>query len=529
MSAFWKSRQQMGLAAVIVAGGILLSRFMGLIRDKLISLLFGATLESDIYFAAFVIPDFINYMLAGGYFSITLIPFLTKYFEEDQEDGWRFFSAVFAWITIFICAMTLLAFIFAPRLAFLAAPGLGEEAMARLTLFLRIILPAQICFLCGSCFSAVLYMRRQFTVPALAPVVYNLLIIGGGIALSGRGMEGFCWGVLAGSVAGNLLLPFLAARAGGGLDMRLAFYHPGLKSYFLTALPLMIGKSITIVDEQFVRIFGSMAGVGAISWLNYARRIMLVPVSVVAQAAGVASYPFMAELFIKGDLPRFYSTIRAALQNVITLLIPLSIWMIMVAEPTVRLIFEQGRFGGGDTAQTARLLQVLLLCAACWGYQQVLGRAFYAKMDTLSPVVIGTAVTILSIPLFYFLTIRLGALGVAAASASSIFAYSAALTLWWKMRMGTEAFSGIVAGTLKVAGISAIALLPAWAAGRISIFDPLVSPHLSALFEISVSGLCFGSIFVLLSGYLIPEIVRPFLEKAGPLGKRLLGGRTTSG
>ncbi|MGA2939830.1 MAG: lipid II flippase MurJ, partial [Syntrophobacteraceae bacterium] len=112
--AFWKTRQQIGLAAMIVGGGILLSRFMGLFRDKLISLLFGATQESDLYFAAFVIPDFINYMLAGGYFSITLIPFLTKYFEEDEEEGWRFFSSVFFWVTVSICVLTFHAFLFAP-------------------------------------------------------------------------------------------------------------------------------------------------------------------------------------------------------------------------------------------------------------------------------------------------------------------------------------------------------------------------------------------------------------------------------
>ncbi len=81
---------------------VLLSRFMGLIRDKVISYLFGATSESDLYFAAFVIPDFINYLLAGAYFSITLIPLLSAYFEKDEEDGWRFFSAVFTWIALLI-------------------------------------------------------------------------------------------------------------------------------------------------------------------------------------------------------------------------------------------------------------------------------------------------------------------------------------------------------------------------------------------------------------------------------------------
>ena len=84
---------KMGIAALIMAGSVFLSRLMGLVRDKVVSWQFGAGAESDVYFAAFVVPDFLNYLLAGGYISITLIPLLSKRFEEDEADGWRFFSA----------------------------------------------------------------------------------------------------------------------------------------------------------------------------------------------------------------------------------------------------------------------------------------------------------------------------------------------------------------------------------------------------------------------------------------------------
>jgi len=284
----------------------------------------------------------------------------------------------------------------------------------------------------------------------------------------------------------------------------------------------MIGQSITVLDEQFVRIFGSLAGVGAISWLSYARRIMMVPVSVVAQAAGVASYPFMAELFVRNDLVRLYRTINSALQNVMTLLVPLSIWMIVIAEPSVRLIFQQGRFGVSDTAQTARLLEILLVCVPCWGYQQVLGRAFYSKLDTLSPAVIGTSVTLLMVPVFYLLTVYTGATGVACASAASLFFYSAAMTSWWKIRSGSAAFVRLPSGTAKVLILSMVSVLPALAAAKANPFDAHLSPYLSAFLEIVLSGFGFGVVFVLLSGYFIPELARPFLDRAGPIGKRLI-------
>jgi putative peptidoglycan lipid II flippase len=527
--AFWKTRQHMGLAAVIVGGGILLSRFMGLFRDKLISLMFGATRESDLYFAAFVIPDIINYMLAGGYFSITLIPFLTRYFEQDEEEGWRFFSSVFLWVTASICVLTVISFFSAATLARLAAPGLGPQPLARLAFFLRIILPAQIFFLCGSCFTGILFMRKQFFVPALVSVVYNFFIIAGGVVLRARGMEGFCWGVLAGAFVGNLLLPFLAVKFGGGFSFRWSFFHPGLKKYFFVALPLMLGQSITVLDQQFMRIFGSFAEAGAVSWLSYARRIMMVPVSVVAQAAGMASYPFMSDLYVKGDLQRLYRTIRAALQNVMTLLVPMGAWMILAADPTIRLIFQQGRFGVSDTIMTARVLQVLLLCVPCWGFQQVLGRAFYAKLDTLTPAVLGTIVTVLVIPLFYLLALHAGAVGVAWAAVSALFLYTAAMGVWWRIKWGGEAFCGITSGTAKILLVSCAALLPAWAAQKASHFDPLLWPYLSAFSQIVLSALGFGIVFVLLCAHFIPELARPFLERIGLVGRFLLKNRVEEG
>ena len=508
----------MGWAALIMGVSILISRFMGLLRDKVISFLFGATQESDLYFAAFVIPDFINYLLAGAYFSITLIPLLAACFDQDQEDGWRFFSAVFTWISMVIILLTCVGMVFAPRLAYLAAPGLGADGLARLAFFLRIVLPAQVFFLLGSCLTAILYLRKQFLVPALTPLVYNLMIILGGVLLRSKGMEGFCWGVLAGAFLGNLLLPYLAVRYGGGLRLHFSLSHPGLKKFLLLALPLMLGQSIVVLDEQLVRIFGSLAGVGAISWLNYARRIMLVPVGVVAQAAGVASYPFLAELAAKKDFSRFYEAIRAALQGVLTLLVPLSAWMMIVAEPTIRLIFQQGHFDTSDAQRTALLLQILLASVFCWGFQQILGRAFYARQDTLTPAILGTVATLVSIPIYYFLSNHLQATGVAISSGCSVALYTVILALWWRHRFGNGAFSGLAKDLLKLCGISFVASWPALAIVRFSFIDRVSHPYLEALYSIGASGLCFGLLFVLLSSYFIPSLVRPFLKRLGPLG-----------
>jgi putative peptidoglycan lipid II flippase len=520
--AFWRRRQQMGWAALIMAVSVLLSRFMGLIRDKFISYLFGATQESDLYFAAFVIPDFINYLLAGAYFSITLIPLLAGYFAEDREDGWRFFSAVFTWIALTTVLCTGVGMAFAPQLARLSAPGLGPAAWARLAYFLRIILPAQICFLLGSCLMAILYLRKQFLIPALIPIFYNLAIIVGGLLLRNRGMEGFCWGVLLGAFLGNLLLPYLVLQQNRDLKLRFTLRHPGLKRFLLLALPLMLGQSIVVLDEQLVRIFGSLAGPGAISWLNYARRIMMVPVGIVAQAAGVASFPFLAELVAKKDFHQFHQTLNTTLRNTLTLLIPLSLWMMVIAQPTVTLIFQQGHFALEDTLRTAWLLKIFLAAVFCWGFQQILGRAYYARQDTLTPALLGTAITVACLPIFYLASHFLAASGVALASTLAVGLYTLVLSLWWWRRFGGGIFSGLGRALVKVSLLAAVACLPCFVLLRWCLAGLPQHPYGAALLAISTSGVCFLLLFGLLSCRFIPDLIRPFLEKAGPLGKRLM-------
>lgn len=435
--------QQMGIAALIMAGSVFLSRLMGLVRDKVVSWQFGAGAESDIYFAAFVLPDFLNHLLAGGYISITLIPLLSSRFAENEEDGWRFFSAVFWWAGLSIGTLTVITWVFAPELARLVGPGFSVAEQERLSLFLRIILPAQVFFLLGACVSALLYIRKQFFAPALTPLIYNGCIIAGGLLFTGQGMEGFCWGVLAGAVLGSFLLPVLAARSGGGLHVRMVLRHPLLKRLLLLALPLMLGLSVVVLDEQFVRIFGSMAGEGAVSLLSYARRIMLVPVGVVAQAAGVASFPFLAALAARGDDNGFDGTLNTALRGSMLVVLPLTAYMTAVALPTLGFLFEGGRFSAGETLLATPLLQVLLLSVPFWVVQQVIGRAFYARQNTLTPAVIGTLATLIALPVYPLAVQRWGALGVALLTTLCLMVYTLAISLAWLRKHGSGAFSGL--------------------------------------------------------------------------------------
>lgn len=427
----WQSRQGMRLAAILIGASILVSRFMGLIRDKIISYWFGASVESDLYFTAFVIPDFINYLLAGAYFSITLIPILQELFLRNEKDGWKFFSCALLWVAITIIALTCLGEIFAPSIVTLIAPGFTPDAINRLTTFVRIILPAQVFFLIGSCFSGLLYLKKNFLIPSISPLVYNAFIIGLGILFRDHGMIGFCWGVVMGAFVGNFLLPLVASYKGGGFRLYFTLKHPYMGRFFKTALPLMLGQSIVVLDEQFIRIFGSMVGEGSVSRLNYARRLMLVPVGVIGQAAAVASYPFLAELFAKQEYSQFIATLRTAIKRAIFVSLPVVGYLFGAAEPVVGTIFGQGRFEFNDVFITGTLFRIFLIGVPLWTYQQIIGRGFYATGNTISPVVIGTLATLISIPMFLYGQYTFGEVGIVFASIGGLLIYCAGLNYWW--------------------------------------------------------------------------------------------------
>lgn len=527
MKALFTRTQHMGAAAFILGASVLLSRVMGLIRDKVIAAMFGAGAEADVYFAAFVIPDFINYLLAGGYFSITLIPLLSRRFQESEEAGWRFFSAVFWWVTIASFSLCALAWVYAPALAAASFPRFSPAEQARLGFFLRIIVPAQVCFLPGACLTALLYWRRQFTVPALTPLVYNGCIILGGVLMGtlapDKGMEGFCWGVLAGALLSSFLLPCLAARA-GGLHLRALLTDSGLKRFVILALPLMLGQSIVALDEQFLRIFGGMAGEGNLSLLSYARRLMQVPVGVVAQAAGVASYPFLAALAAGGETQRFAETLNNALKNSLALVIPVCVWMAATAQPLMRLIFQQGRFSAADAAVSATLLVIMLAGVVFWAVQQLMGRAFYAHENTITPVLAGSAATVLTLPVYWLLTNTLDAAGVALAGVLGVALYTVILALLWQRRHGSAALQGICRRTALVLAMAALpGLCGFFTARQVPLMLPTVGPLWSAFLALSAGGLVFALLYLPLIARLAPPLLdplRPFLRKAARLAGR---------
>lgn len=169
----------------IVMASVMASRVLGFVRDWTVARQIGSNAVTDAYYAAFTLPDFLNYLVASGSLSLIFIPVFTKYLAEKREDeAWHVFSTVVTFMGFLLVIGVVAAQVLAPQLVQLIAPGFGAEEKARVIFLTRLMLPAQICFYLGSILSAVQYAKAQFVVPSLAPVVYNVGIILGGVLLA---------------------------------------------------------------------------------------------------------------------------------------------------------------------------------------------------------------------------------------------------------------------------------------------------------------------------------------------------------
>src|SRR3984885_5894947 len=441
-------------------GGILASRLLGFFREWSVAHQVGSNAMTDAYYAAFTLPDFLNYLVAGASLSATFIPVFAKYSAEGREDeGWWVFSTVMTFMGALLAALIVVGEIFAPQLAHLIAPGFAPAERDRLIFLTRLMLPAQFCFYEGSILSAVQYAKGRFLIPSLAPVVYNVMIVLGGLLLASRiGMTGFAVGVLAGAILGNFLLQIYGAiSVGVRFRPNLNLRHPGFLLFLRLSVPIMLALSLVFTDDWVIRWFGSYLQPASITWLSYGKTLMRVPLGVVGQGVGVASFPFLAQLYSEKKFDELNGVLNSIFKGIVFLLVPISALTIAQSLPLVHLVFSHTRLRAPDMQATAVTLAFFSIGMFAWGAQYNLARGFYATRDTITPAVVGTVMTALNLPLYWWLVRRSQHLGLALASSLGIIAYTIVLFVLLNRRTKNHAQARLTLFFCKVTAASVAA------------------------------------------------------------------------
>jgi putative peptidoglycan lipid II flippase len=410
------------------SGGVLLAAFslvssvMGLCRGKFIAWFFGAGPQTDAYIAAFRLPDLMNNFLVGGAVSITFVTILNRYHERGEDaEGEHVLFTVLNLMTLVLTAATIVFMLLAAPFIRLTNHGFTAAQVQLCAHMTRILLPAQIFLFIGSILNSVLQVRRQFLYQAITPTIYNLCIIVSGVLLHRRlGVSSLAIGATAGFLLGSFALNALgAARAGLHYRLGIDLHHPGIRLWLHMTLPLMFGFTLPFLDQYFAGYYASNLA-GAITRLANAKQIFSAPVTMLAQAAGVASLPFFAQLWAKGKHYEFAVGVADSVSRVVALGLLATSAMIALAHPIVGLIFGGGRFTAEDVRQTAIFFSLYTLSLFLWSAQAIYARSFYAAGITWLPMVASTVITIVAFPLYGLGYRWFGAAGLALASDAGI-------------------------------------------------------------------------------------------------------------
>ena|GEM_PF-293215 len=396
-------------AAMLLGGATLLSALAGLVKTKYIAHVFGATPAMEAYLGAFEFPDMLAYLIVGGSISITLVGMLSRIrAEEDDERENLAMSVILNAMTVVLGTAILLAEIFAPFYTRWKFPGFDQQKLELCTSLTRIILLQPLFFFAGGVLGSRLLVRKIFVYQAVTPLIYTLGIIVGGVMFSkSLGVYSLAYGVVGGAFLGPFLLTAVGAyRSGMRYKPVLNLRHPLFLEWLRISFPLMIGVSLVAADKWILTRIAS-GEPGGVTHINMAKQVFQSPLLILGQAAGAASLPFFASLFAQKRIADFSASVDRAVTRVAAVSLLAISFMTAMALPIMSLLVGGGKYGPQDTAETAQYFMIFTFSLALWAAQAIYGRAFYAAGNTLTPAIVGTAITVGSIPI-YALLFRLG-------------------------------------------------------------------------------------------------------------------------
>lgn len=406
-------------AAAIVALSGLVSRLLGLLRDRLLAGTFGAGDILDAYFAAYRIPDLIYNLLVVGALAAAFLPVVSEYLErghEGRREAYRLANALLAVSVLALAALSLVLAVFAPVLLGLVAPGFGNAQRALTVLFTRIMLLQPILLGLSSIVSGLLLAHHRFFAYAAAPVLYNLgIILGVLFFVPALGPVGLAWGVVLGAVLHVAVqLPALV-RTGFRLRPTFRLWHPGVATISALFLPRLIGLLAGQVSGLVVTVVGSGLLAGSIAAYLLAENLQAVPIGIVGVSLAVAAFPFLSSAAARNDVAGFSGTLVRGLRILFFLTLPASVFLLLLRAQVVRVVLGAGAFDWEDTQATFTVLGILALSVVAQSTVPLLARAFFSLHDTRTPMWASLAAIAANIAGAVLLAPRWGVAGLAAA------------------------------------------------------------------------------------------------------------------
>ncbi|MCX6040268.1 MAG: murein biosynthesis integral membrane protein MurJ [Caldilinea sp.] len=417
-------------AALLVMLFFVLSRLSGLAREVVIGARFGTAADYDAYLAAFRIPDLLFQIAAGGALGSAFIPvFASTWQTNDRQAAWRLFSQVLNLVTLVLVALSLAAAFGAePLVRTLLAPGFTQPQQQLTVSLLRLMLAGTVIFGVSGLVMGALNTTQHFLAPAAAPVLYNLAILAAAFWLAPHyGIYGLGVGVVAGSVTHLLVqLPVLLHK-GFRPQWTLSLREAGVRRVTLLMGPRVLGLIFVQLHFWINTVLASGLGNGALSALNYAWLLMLLPQGILAQGIATVVFPTLAAQLAAGEGKAFQITFERALRVVVFLVAPSAMLLLVLRRPTISLLLERGAFDTQSMLLVAYALQFYIVGLLFHAILEIVVRGFYALQDTWTPVRVGILAMSGNIGLSFLLVGALSFGGLALANSLATLVETVAL------------------------------------------------------------------------------------------------------
>ena len=392
-------------AAILLGISAVISGVLGLVSDIILAGKFGIKAESNIYFAAFRIPDLVYNLLIVGGLGIAFLPIFSEYYLKDKEEAWKMTNLVLNVFLFLLFLISLILFIFTPVLIRFIAPGFSLEDKVKAVSLTRIMFLSPIFFGLSSVFSGILQYFNRFLVYSIAPILYNLGIIFGMVVLEPRfGVLGLGYGVIIGAFLHWIIQIPSAINSGFSYKPLFDFKFPAIKRIFYLMVPRVFAMAGQQINLMVITAIASTIS-GGIAIFSFSNAIFSFPINIIGTSFAIAVFPTLSRHWANGQKKEFFDNFSVTFRQILYLIIPISILIFILRAQIIRLVY--GTFGANKfdwvatrlTAASLGIFSVGILASALIPF---IFRAFFALKDTKTPTLIAIFSIILNIVLSFF-------------------------------------------------------------------------------------------------------------------------------
>lgn len=445
-------------AAMILAAASLVSRVVGVLRDRILAGEFGAGSELDIYYAAFRLPDLLFQLLILGALSAGFIPIFTSLLERDKQSAWNFANNVLHVVLCSFFLIAILAFFGAPLLVrFVIAPGFSLEAQQATVLLTRIMLLSPVFLGISALFTGIAQTFRRFFVPAIAPIFYNIGIMAGALFLAPRvGIVGVAIGVIAGAFL-HAIIQWPAVFLVGFRYRFVCFWDENIRSLIRLMLPRVLTLGIANIELLVLTALASSLPKGSLSAFNFANNLQSFPVGIIGASYAVAAFPSFSEAVARNDRDSFVQSFSSVVRQLFFFMIPATVLFITLKAQIVRAVLGTGAFDWQATVLTFETMQAFAYGFIAQTIFFVLVRGFWAHADTVRPAIIAVVGALATLGAALIGRNLFGVSGLALALTIGVIAETIVLWIVLRHRVGSLDEMRIAFSALKMI-IAAIAM-----------------------------------------------------------------------